>query len=230
MLRLGPDVAALALDEVVGDKGDRQFAHRLFAHDPAPESLLQAGEDRQPIERIRLIVSFGRDKDHELAVDRHARGQRTRQRLKIRIGVGNELFAARPQAPVVAPLQELRADAVELPFDDPARGRAKRRQHLGERPAPRLREIERIGLARIERLGLCVQDLADQRLEVRGGRDPSRLGIADQSLGHAALVDARDLGQRLHHLQSRHADAQFSGDELEEGETLVGRQLRRPIA
>ncbi len=102
-------------------------------------------------------------------------------------------------------------------------------EHLGDRPAPRLREIERIGLARVERLRLSVQNLADQSLEVRGRRDAPRLRIADQPLRHAALVDARDFGQRLHDLQPRHADAQFSGDQLEEGETLVGRQLADPL-
>ena len=136
MLRLTAHVAALALEKVVGDEGDGQFAHRLFAHDLAAKSLLQAREDREAVERIVRELACRRDEDHELAVDRRARGQRTRQRLEIGIGVGDELFAARPQAPVLAALQELRADAVELPFDDPVRGRPKRRKHLGERPAP----------------------------------------------------------------------------------------------
>jgi hypothetical protein len=72
-------------------------------------------------------------------------------------------------------------------------------------------------------------NLADQRLEIRRRRDPPRLRIADQPLGHAALVDARDFGERLHHLQPRYADAQFAGDELEERETLVGRELAHPL-
>ena len=40
---------------------------------------------------------------------------------------------------------------------------------------------------------------------------------------------ARDFGQRLHDLEPRHADAQFAGDELEEGETFVGRELADPL-
>ncbi len=102
-------------------------------------------------------------------------------------------------------------------------------KHVGERPAPRLREIERIGFAGVERLRFRMLHLDNQRLEIRGRRDAPRLRIADQPLGHVALVDARDFGQRLHHLQPRHADAQFAGDQLEEGETLVGRELSRPI-
>ena len=72
-------------------------------------------------------------------------------------------------------------------------------------------------------------NLADQRLEIGRRRDAPRLRIADQPLRHAALVDAGDFGQRLHHLQPRHADAQFAGDELEEGETLVGGELADPF-
>jgi len=73
-----------------------------------------------------------------------------------------------------------------------------------------------------------MSDLADQRLEIRGGRDSARLRIADQPLRHAALVDARHLGQRLHHLQPRDADPQFPGDELEEDQAFVERKLSHP--
>ena len=75
---------------------------------------------------------------------------------------------------------------------------------------------------------LGVQNLAGQRLEIGGGRNSPRLRIADEALGHPPLVDARDFGQGLHHLQPRHADAQFPGDKLEEGEPLVGRELADP--
>ena len=92
-----------------------------------------------------------------------------------------------------------------------------------------MREIERIGFARIERVGFHVPNLDNQRLEIRSRRDTPRLRIADQPLGHVALVHARDFGQRLHHLQPRYADAQFAGDQLEEGETLVGRELANPL-
>ena len=74
-----------------------------------------------------------------------------------------------------------------------------------------------------------MQDLANQRLEIRSRRDAPRLGIADQPLGHVPFVDARDFGQRLHHLQPRNADAQFPGDQLEESEPLVGRELADPL-
>ena len=74
-----------------------------------------------------------------------------------------------------------------------------------------------------------MQDLADQRLEIVSRRDPPRLGIADQPLSHAPFVDARDFGERLDHLQPRYSDAEFPGDELEEGETLVRRELSDPL-
>ena len=105
MLRLGAKIAALALEQIVGDEGDGQFALRLFADDLAAKSLLQAREDREAIERIHRVLVLGRDEHDKLAVDRRARGQRARQRLEIGIPVGNQLFAARPQAPVLAALK-----------------------------------------------------------------------------------------------------------------------------
>ena len=71
-------------------------------------------------------------------------------------------------------------------------------------------------------------DLADQCLEIVGRGRPPRLRIADHALRHAALFHARDRGQGLHHLQPRHADPQFAGDELEEREPLIDRQLLHP--
>ena len=85
MLRLGAKIAALALEKIIGDEGDRQFALRLFADDLAAEPLLQAREDREAIERIRRVLVLGRDEHDKLAVDRRARRQRARQRLKIGI-------------------------------------------------------------------------------------------------------------------------------------------------
>ena len=52
MLRLGANVAPVAFEEIVGDEGDRQFPHRLLAHDLAPEPLLEAGEGLKTIERV----------------------------------------------------------------------------------------------------------------------------------------------------------------------------------
>ena len=72
MLRLGPDVSPLALEQVVGDEGDGQFAHRLFADDLAAEPLLQAREQGKAVERIRRELVFRRDEHDELAVDRRA--------------------------------------------------------------------------------------------------------------------------------------------------------------
>jgi hypothetical protein len=61
MLRFGAQVTALALQNVVGDERDRQFALRLFADDLAAKPLLQACEDREAIERIRREFVLGRD-------------------------------------------------------------------------------------------------------------------------------------------------------------------------
>ena len=227
-LRLATDVFSLDLQKVVDDEGDGQLPHRLLAHDLAPQPLLETGEGRKPVERIGGGVAQRRDQHHELAVERDARRQGPRQRLEIRVGLGDQLLAARPQPPGLAAPEELRADAVELPFDDPVRRRPERLLHGLDRPLPGLRQIEGIGPAGVERRGLRMLDLGDQRAEIvwRGGAP--RLRIADHALRHAALLEARHLGQRLDDLQPRHADAQLPGDELEEDEALVDRQLGRP--
>src|SRR6202020_3665696 len=108
---------ALPRQNVVGDERDWQFAFRLFADDLATQPLLQAREDREAIERIRRELVLGRDQHDKLAIDRRARGQRARQRLEIGISVGDELLAARPEAPIVGALEQLRTDAVVLPLD-----------------------------------------------------------------------------------------------------------------
>ena len=43
-LREGAHVVAVKLEEIVGDEGDRQFAHRLLAHHLAAEATLKARE------------------------------------------------------------------------------------------------------------------------------------------------------------------------------------------
>ena len=96
MLRFAAQVVALALEQIIGNERDRQFAHRLFADDFAAEPLLQAREDREAIKRVRREFVFGRNEHDKLAVYRHAGRERARQRFEIRISVGDQLFAARP--------------------------------------------------------------------------------------------------------------------------------------
>jgi len=86
-LRLAANVPPLAFEEIVGDEGGRQLAHRLVADDLAAEPLLQAGERREAVERIGGKISRRRNEHDELAVERDARGQRVRQRLEIGIAV-----------------------------------------------------------------------------------------------------------------------------------------------
>ena len=169
MLRLAADVPPLDFEEVVGDEGGRQLAHRPVADDLAAQPLLQARKRRQAVERVARIV-LRRNEHDKLAVERDAGGQRARQRLEIRIGLRDQLLAARPQPPVIAALEKLRPDAVELPLDDPVGRRPQRRLHRFDRPLPGLREIEGIGPAGVERLRFGMRDLADQRLKIVSGR------------------------------------------------------------
>ncbi len=227
MLRLGANVAPVVFQKVVGDEGDRQLAHRLVADDLPSEPLLEARERLKAVERIRAGVR-GRRHHDQLAVDRYARGQSARQRLEIGIGVGDELLAARPQPPALAAFQELRANAVEFPFDDPVLRRTERRLHVGHRTLPGLRQIEGIGAAGVERHAFRMRNLRDQRLEIPGGRGAARLRVSDHALRHPAFLDAGHLGQRLDDLQPGDADPEFAGDELEEDEPLVRRQRVDP--
>ncbi len=129
-LRQGAHVAAVKLKEIVGDEGDRQFAHRLLAHHLAAEAPLEARERREALKRMRARLVFRSGHDHKLAVERRPRRQSPRQRLEVGIAVGDELLPARPQAPALAASDQLRADAVELPLDDPIRGGPERLLHL----------------------------------------------------------------------------------------------------
>jgi hypothetical protein len=50
VLRVGPNVTSLDLNEIVGDEGDRQLTQRLFADDLSAEPLLQAREQGEAVE------------------------------------------------------------------------------------------------------------------------------------------------------------------------------------
>ena len=61
-----------------------------------PSRCCRLAKIARPSSESVAILVLGRDEHDKLAVDRRAGGQRARQRLKIGIGVGNQLLAARP--------------------------------------------------------------------------------------------------------------------------------------
>ena len=155
----------------------------LLGENLAVEPLLQLGERGDALD---VAVAARHD---DLAVERRAVGQRFGDRAEVGEGFGDQFLAARPQPPAQAPLHQLRADAVELPFGDPALGRPELFRQFLERRVELMGEEERIGPAVVGRRAAVGR--RDQRGEIRGADRAARLGVAHQPLRHRRRVERR---------------------------------------
>ena len=117
------DVGAPVLEQVVGHEDDRDGARHLG------DLLLPADALLQRRKRQRPIVA---EREH-LAVEHRAVRQPRRGRGNLRKAVGDELFAARPEVHRAGPPDQLRADAVPFPLDQPLVARPERLDRLLER-------------------------------------------------------------------------------------------------
>jgi hypothetical protein len=117
-LRLGetPDILAEILEDVVGHEHDRDRARELRDLLLASDPLLQGRE------RHRVFVAERED----LAVEDRAVGQATRGRGDFRESMRDELFTARPEVKHPTALDQLGADTVPLPLDQPVARIAER--------------------------------------------------------------------------------------------------------
>ena len=201
------DVLAVLFQDVVGHEdhrdGLRHLRHLLLAAD----ALLQRREEQRPLVAER----------QHLAVEHGSVGQVSGGRGDLRESMGNQLLAARPQMDRPRALHQLRADAVPFPLENPVRRLAQRRRLLvqGRRQEERIR-TRPIDVRRLHRR---------QRHEPLGRRRP---------FAHQARRDGRDrnaggLGQRPHDQRLRHADAQLTGDHLQQHETLQPVERRPPL-
>ena len=142
-LRAIAQVDAVELEDVVGDEADRRIGQHLLRQRLAADALLQERERRH----LAVLP------DHRLAVEHGAVGQRRGGGDDLREALGDEFLAARPDPDLRGPLDQLRADAVVLPLDDPVAGRRELRLELLGQQIELVGEEERIRLAEIERAG-----------------------------------------------------------------------------
>ncbi len=152
--------------------------------------------------------------DQDLAIDHRAVGQAAGQFAQLGKALADQFLAARPDPDLPVALDQLGADAVPLPFDEPIVRRAKQRVELLHRRLQRVREEERVGLT--PTLGVLMLGLlGDQRAVALGAGPMGQVGVADQALRDALGVEVGQRGQRASDQQLRHADAKGAGDQLD---------------
>ena len=127
----------------------------------------------------------------------------------------DQLFAARPEPGLAAAADELRADAVPLPLDQPVGAIAERRR-AGLRAATR---------GRTDR---AATDRPPPVSAATTAANHSADGV-QSPISRAATIgrlDAGRVGQRADDQRLRHADAELAGQQLVEEEALGARQRR----
>ena len=113
-------------------------------------------------------------------------------------------------------LDELRADAVVLPLDDPVGRRAEPRRELA-RPASRAGGRGRTDTAGRASSGPASPDAVSCGVAL-GARRRAPVGVAHHALRDQLGVDAGALGERALHQQLADADAEAAADQLVEQE------------
>ena len=183
--RMRAQVFAIELQQVVREHAHRRVGERLRPGLAALDAGLQRGE------RQRGIAVAPRQ---QLAIQHRIAGQRGERGLDLREPAVEAFLAARPQRDVARTADQLQADAVPLPFEQPVPDRAQRIRFAFERR----REEERVGRRRIARLRLA----RGEPLQECRGRGP----LAEHALRDQRDVDARCFGQRLLHQPARDTD------------------------
>ena len=211
--RRRPHVDSGVLEDVVGHEHHRQVARRPRHLALAADALLQRREGQRP------IAAPGQD----LAVQHGAVGEPGGDARDFREAIGDQLFAARPQVDAAAADDQLGADAVPLPLDQPVGALAEQRRdgrRVGDRVVDGRGEAERIR-PRAVRVG----DAGRHQLGVPRRR---RRPLAHEPRRHGRRRQRGRLRQRPHHQRLRHAEAQLAGEQLEEREALPASQLANP--
>ena len=206
------DVDAVVLEHVVGHEHDRDVA-RLARDLLLPADALLQGRERQ-----RPIAANARTSPSSTVPSGSARGGLA----DLGKAVGDQLLAARPEVHLSAALDELRADAVPLPLDLPARALAEDAGSglgAGDLVLDGRGQAERIRPREI-----------DRRVTPASSSDVNQAADGVQSpISRAAIVVARQrrrLGQRADHQRLRHADAELAGQQLQQRESLPAIERR----
>ena len=109
------DVPSAVFENVVGEK-DHRHPRRDLAHLAlTPDALLQ----------IREWSGLPLPEGDDLAIQDGAGRQTQRRGRDLRKALGDQLLAARPEKDAATSVNELRPDAVPLPFGDPRLARSE---------------------------------------------------------------------------------------------------------
>ncbi len=221
-----PPVVALPFQQVVGKHRHRRFLQYLGGQVLAADALLQQGEGLHAeaigaglagaggVEQLAGRGLRGMLPDQDLAIDHRAVGQAAGQFAQLGKTLADQLLTARPDPDLPVALDQLGADAIPLPFDEPVVRRAKQRVERVHRGLQRMSEKERVGLATT--LGMLMLGFfGDQRAIALGAGPMGQVGVADQALRDALGVEVGQRGQRAGDQQFRHADAKGAGDQLD---------------
>ncbi len=183
------------------------------------------------ITAVRLLEEFGCWvarrvlPDQDLAVDHRAIRQFAGQLAEFREALADQLFATRPDPDLPVALDQLGADAVPLPFDEPVLRRAEQGVELLDRGLQRMGEKEGVGLAAA--LRMFVFGLVGNQREVAFGAGTVRkVGIANQPLRDPFRIEIDQRGQRTGDQQFRDAHTKGAGDQFDADHQAEPVQLR----
>jgi hypothetical protein len=152
--------------------------------------------------------------DHGVVLERSSGGGDFREAFR------DQLLAARPQVHVPAALDQLRADAIPLPFRQP---RVEILEH-GSRRCCRFnrgREVERIRPRQV----FIGDAMRTQCVVPVRGRHP----IAHQPGRDRRRRQIRRRGQRAHDERLRHPDTELTGEQFQQREPFPSRQPPHPV-
>src|SRR5579883_665703 len=192
-------ILAAPFQQIEGHQDRRHLRQDLRAERLAADAPLHRAERER-----RAVLPR-----HDLAIEHGSLREARAGGGDFREAVCDELLAARPEERLAAAADQLRADAVPLPFDLPFAWVA---EVLG-RAFERVGEAEWIGPAGV---GFARFGRDEPRPEL--GR---RLPLAHQPVGNGLGREAAGFGERAHNQALRHAHAEFAGDEFIPGETLA---------
>ena len=205
----GAPVMALPLEQVVSHERCRALGQQLAARAFAAQAPLQLRKASRP-------GAAGVPDDH-LAIEHGAIGQSRCGIDQLWKGVMEQLFTAAPEKTLALTANQLAADAIPFPLDQPvldgaAQGRPLSSTRIDLEWRGQIKRIRAAGHSG-ERIGWCQQGLPG----LGGGAE-----AAHQPVLQHGVLDPAELRQRLDHQPFGHADAQPTGEQLVGHQQLLG--------
>ncbi len=200
-----PPILALPFQQVVGEYGDGRLFQHLGGEVLAADALLQQGKGlyAEAFEGGRRGIDAGQRggrllgrmfPDQDFAIDHCAVRQAASQLAQLGKTLADQLLATRPDPDLPVALDQLRADAVPLPFDQPVLRCPEQRVELVHWRLQRVSKKEGIGLTTA--LGMFVfRFVGDQRQIAFGAGPVGEVGVTHQTLRHPFRVEVGQRGQ-----------------------------------